>query len=107
MHIVDRVSAMRLRDALQSWYQAHEAQLSQHYESVRFGSSPADRSPPSAWIQLHSAERSGHLVAWDSGVVDVHVIEVAGEDVLVKHWEEIDAAHDLAPILVEFEGAFG
>ena len=94
----------RSRDALENWYQAHDRELSQSYESVRFESSPPDRSPPSAWIELHSVERSGHLIAWDSGAVDVHVINAAGEDVLMKHWE-IEDSDDLEAIIAEFEGA--
>lgn len=92
MYLVDRVPAMRLRDRLQSWYQEHEAQLSQNFESVRFESSPSDRSPPSAWVELHTGERSGHLIAWDNGAVDAHVINAAGEDLFTKHWaiEDVD-----------------
>jgi hypothetical protein len=96
---------MRLHETLQRWYRDHENELSRRYDSSAFKSNPPERTPASAWIELHSSDRSGHLIVWDSGAVDAHVIDASGDDVFTRHWE-IEDVDALEEIVAEFERAF-
>jgi hypothetical protein len=75
-------------DTLEQWVETRRPHLAARGVSVSTTRGPADRTPPSAWVDFESARRAARLIVWADGQADLAVLDYEdGRELLEDHRE--------------------